>query len=70
MKNEPLEKFKQEFLDLAFNEKFQYLREMEPVLGKVFRGLINNIDESLVFFYVGVFVLPSEFNFTYFAGSR
>ncbi|MCL6120492.1 MAG: hypothetical protein M1584_05580 [Deltaproteobacteria bacterium] len=46
MENEPLEKFKQEFLDLAFNEKFQYLREMEQVLGEVFRGLINNKENN------------------------
>lgn len=40
-------KIKEEFLDLVFNEKFQSLREMEPVLGEVFRLLINNEKNSL-----------------------
>ncbi len=46
MENELLEKVKKEFLDLTFNEKFQYLREMEPVLGEVFRGLINDKENN------------------------
>jgi hypothetical protein len=41
-----LKQFKADFLDLAFNEKFQDLREMEPILGKVFRGLINNKENN------------------------
>lgn len=42
MENYLLKQFKADFLDLVFNEKFQDLREMEPALGNVFRGLINN----------------------------
>lgn len=42
MENELLKQFKVDFLDIAFNEKFQDLREIEPVLGSVFRRLINN----------------------------
>jgi hypothetical protein len=47
MKNELLKQFKSDFLDIAFNEKFQDLREMEHILGSVFRGLINNKDTTV-----------------------
>ncbi|MHB1679172.1 MAG: hypothetical protein ACYCTB_01495 [bacterium] len=38
--------FCREFLRLCYNEEFTDLREMEPILGNVFRGLINNKENN------------------------
>jgi len=46
MEDEALKQLKSDFLDIAFNEKFQDLREMEPVLGNVFRGLIDSKENN------------------------